>query len=218
MRKLLLFVIPMLLLFAFSARASFPPNNLYIPEGDAQAFGVKKAEFDSAINIIQKSYAPIFLRLGCPLEVRNLWSSGTVNAYADRQNGMCVVEMHGGFGRISGQTKGGLLAVLCHEIGHHIGGEPRYSRDWASCEGQSDYFAQSCMRWLGMSPTAIRAAGSVTGKILARLGGESMPSYSTPDRSKANGIYCSHPRAQCRMDTYLAGISKAVRPECWYNP
>jgi hypothetical protein len=39
--------------------------------------------------------------------------------------------------------------VLCHEIGHHLGGAPKYSwfNGWASNEGQSDYFASlKCMR------------------------------------------------------------------------
>ncbi len=37
-------------------------------------------------------------------------------------------------------TVDGLVTVLCHEIGHHIGGAPSYPGMWASNEGQSDYW------------------------------------------------------------------------------
>jgi hypothetical protein len=36
--------------------------------------------------------------------------------------------------------------ILCHELGHHLGGAPMYPpiiSTWASTEGQSDYFASS---------------------------------------------------------------------------
>lgn len=43
-------------------------------------------------------------------------------------------------------TKDAQAYLLCHEIGHLLGGEPRKS-EWASSEGQSDYFAAfSCLR------------------------------------------------------------------------
>jgi hypothetical protein len=40
------------------------------------------------------------------------------------------------------------MLVVCHETGHHLGGAPRYNgTDWASNEGQADYFGTlKCMR------------------------------------------------------------------------
>ena len=45
-------------------------------------------------------------------------------------------------------TTDGFALVACHEIGPHIGGAPRYAgEDWASNEGQADYFATlKCLR------------------------------------------------------------------------
>lgn len=44
-------------------------------------------------------------------------------------------------------TKDALLLATCHEIGHHLGGYPLFNDEWASAEGQADYFASSkCMR------------------------------------------------------------------------
>lgn len=205
------------LVFTLQSKADFPTNTYDIPEGALSGLsGVSKASFSDAIKEVQKVYAPILKsQVGCDLNIINNWPSGTVNAYADRLGNECRVEMMGGFGRFSGMTKGAVVAVLCHEVGHHMGGDPKYSRHWASCEGQSDYFAQSCLSKLGYDAYA---AGDVLGKVLAVLGEESKPSYSTPDTRKANGIYCSHPRAQCRMDTYLAGMTSKARPQCWYNP
>jgi hypothetical protein len=47
-------------------------------------------------------------------------------------------------------TPDGFALVLCHELGHHLGGYVMMrdvDKDWASNEGQSDYFAtESCAR------------------------------------------------------------------------
>jgi hypothetical protein len=38
------------------------------------------------------------------------------------------------------------MLVVCHELGHHIGGAPK-SSEWAANEGQADYFgSMKCMR------------------------------------------------------------------------
>jgi hypothetical protein len=57
--------------------------------------------------------------------------------------------VYGGLARHGEITPDGFALVLCHEIGHHLGGVPRYSgaNGWASNEGQSDYFAATkCLR------------------------------------------------------------------------
>lgn len=45
-------------------------------------------------------------------------------------------------------TQDAYAAVLCHELGHLLGGAPRKAESsWASTEGQSDYYAASmCMK------------------------------------------------------------------------
>jgi hypothetical protein len=202
------------------AYADFPPNSAYVPEYATNVSSVGKIAFANAIKRVQNVYGPILKRdLGCDLKIINNWQSPVVNAYADRVGSECQVEMMGGFARYGRMTVDAVIEVLCHEVGHHYGGPPRYSRDWASCEGQSDYWAQKCMKKvIGNAPARIKFAGRILGDTLASLSRENPVSDSTPDLSRANGIYCSHPGAQCRYDTYIAGIHNRRRPKCWYNP
>jgi hypothetical protein len=55
--------------------------------------------------------------------------------------------MYGGLARHPMMTVDGFMMVVCHELGHHIGGAPKIRADWASNEGQADYFASTkCLR------------------------------------------------------------------------
>lgn len=51
----------------------------------------------------------------------------------------------GGYARMSGMTRDGVAATLCHELGHGIGGGPYKNYEFedtdVSVEGQADYFA-----------------------------------------------------------------------------
>ena len=99
--------------------------------------------------------------MGGNLKVVRKWSDGTVNAYAQQQGNTWMVSMFGGLARHSTVTEDGFALVVCHEIGHHIGGAPKKGgsagggwwggssggTSWASNEGQSDYFATlKCLR------------------------------------------------------------------------
>lgn len=57
--------------------------------------------------------------------------------------------MFGGYARLNGMTYDGVVATLCHELGHGIGGAPYKlydNEETISVEGQSDYFAfRSCL-------------------------------------------------------------------------
>jgi hypothetical protein len=58
--------------------------------------------------------------------------------------------MYGGMARHPAITEDGFALVMCHEIGHHIGGAPKIKSrliPWASNEGQADYFGTlKCLR------------------------------------------------------------------------
>lgn len=201
------------------AHADFPRNDLSFPVDSPRASKVSKSSVDTAIKLIRDAYsAEAKKRLGCTLKIVNAWKSPEVNAYASRDGNVCYVEFLGGFARHPKMTYAAVMNVLCHEVGHHLGGQPIYDdTDWASCEGQSDYWAQSCMKRI-LGSTAALAAGLVLGEVIAGFNGEPVPRYETPDRSRAYDLFCSHPAAQCRVDTYFAGIHNLKRPVCWYNP
>ena len=124
-------------------------NDMWIAEDSVHAKGITEEVFHAVLDRIEDVYAPIIQARGKELEVKRKWSNGTVNAYAIQRGDRYQIHMFGGLARHETITPLGFAAVACHEIGHHIGGAPTYSGgiDWASAEGQSDYFAMlKCMR------------------------------------------------------------------------
>ncbi len=137
-----------------------PENDLYIPAGmKGINGGITEAQFNSAIDKVEAIYAPIISNLGAKLEIDRKWDDGTVNAYAQQSGKTWKVAMFGGLARHETITEDGMSLVVCHEIGHHIGGAPKKggsaggwgggagASTWASNEGQADYFATlKCLR------------------------------------------------------------------------
>jgi hypothetical protein len=129
-----------------------PENDLWI-SADAKSMmnaNIDEAKFNEVIDSVVAVYEPIISSMGARLKVERNWTDGTVNAYAHRQGGTWNVAMFGGLARHETITPDGFALVVCHEVGHHIGGAPKkgsWMSSWASNEGQSDYFATSkCLR------------------------------------------------------------------------
>lgn len=127
-----------------------PENNLSIAVGDKMAGDMTEARFLEIVGRVEAVYSPIIKKdFGATLYMNNDWKSTTVNASAQQYGTTWQVNMYGGLARHKLATDDGFMMVVCHELGHHIGGAPRYDRntDWASNEGQADYFAGlKCMR------------------------------------------------------------------------
>ena len=126
---------------------------MYIPASlFAEDNGVDEDRFNAVIDLAEKAYQEVFKSKGRRLVVvERKWSSGTVNAYAYQRGKTSYVAMFGGLARHPAVTADGFLTVVCHEIGHHIGGYP-FVNSWASNEGQSDYYATTkCLKaaWKG---------------------------------------------------------------------
>jgi hypothetical protein len=140
-----------------------PENNLNISVNDKNAGGLTEAQFGSVIDTVEGVYAPIVAEYGGKLEVVRNWTDGTVNAYAEREGDTWKVSMFGGLARHKTITADGFALVVCHEIGHHIGGVPRYAGDdWAANEGQADYFATlKCLRRVWQSEDNARVVASM---------------------------------------------------------
>jgi hypothetical protein len=134
-----------------------PENNMSIPVGSLEDKGITQAQFNAVIDTAEKLYGPVIAARGGKLMVKRLWDNNTVNASAQRQGANYVVNMYGGLARHATITQDGFALVVCHEIGHHIGGAPKYGagNDWASNEGQADYFANlKCLRRMFAAPGA----------------------------------------------------------------
>ena len=83
--------------------------------------------------------------------------------------------MFGGLARHETITADGFALVVCHELGHHIGGAPRktsaWASPWASNEGQADYFATlKCLRrvWNDENNAEVVASMEVPAELSAK--------------------------------------------------
>jgi hypothetical protein len=127
-----------------------PENNLRISKYDKETNGMTKEKFEAIINRVYTNYSSIVASKGGTLEMDTNWDDDTVNAYASRTGSTWYVTMYGGFARHPLVTDDGFLLVVCHEIGHHLGGAPKFGNlgnTWASYEGQADYFGSlKCLK------------------------------------------------------------------------
>ncbi len=129
-----------------------PPNNLKFPI--SKKTGLTVEQYHEAIDKVLKTYTPIARKYGATIVMQRKWESETVNAgtYREDQGKRWIMNLYGGFARHPSITQDGYMLVVCHEIGHHIGGAPKKyyperGKIWASTEGQSDYFATlKCLR------------------------------------------------------------------------
>ena len=225
-----------LFLFSNVAFGDFlPPNDLHLEDQLDIESDLSEEEFDAIIEKAYKVYAPIVKEQGGNLQIDGNWPSSTVNASASRRGSTWQVNMYGGLARRPEVTRDGFALVLCHELGHHLGGFPFSSR-WAANEGQSDYFATlSCAReiwadddeenakfrrtidafpkgqcdsvWSSVKDQNLCYRSMEAGKSLADLlgGSRGQVAYDTPDKKTVTRTNSRHPEGQCRLDTYMAG-------------
>lgn len=125
-----------------------PENDLYIPVASKNSStGITKEEFNSIIAETEAIYAPIIARKGAQLSIQKSWTDGTVNARAIPEGNKWILKLYGGMARHPEMTADGYALVVCHELGHHLGGAPKKTFRWATSEGQADYFATlKCLR------------------------------------------------------------------------
>lgn len=127
-----------------------PENDLYIGVDTKSNSNITEKKFLEIIDEIEDIYAPEIRYRGASLKVNKLWENGTVNASAQQQGSTWIVNMYGGLARHETVTPDAFALVLCHELGHHLGGAPKkggWFSTWASNEGQADYWGtMKCLR------------------------------------------------------------------------
>lgn len=211
-----------------------PPNTLHLE--DSQGNGMKEETFKEVIKKAYNFYAPIVESHGATLKINGLWTNNTVNAHARQRGNIWEISMYGGLARHPFINADGFALVLCHELGHHLGGFPLRA-SWAANEGQSDYFATlSCARELWAkearenkkhTTTVDDAAKKLCDKkwrssddralcyriadasfrISSLLARGARLAVDTPDFSKVSKTNNKHPKGQCRLDTMMAGAT-----------
>jgi len=132
-----------------------PDSNLSFPRDKSFLVDPRETILAGLVERFQRSYGPIVAEQGGNLKFNIDLDNDLVNAFAFRDlEKNWVVGIKGGLVRHNLMTKDALSMVICHELGHHLGGAPRLERkfgpgpdDFASVDGQSDYFASmKCFR------------------------------------------------------------------------
>ncbi len=172
-----------------SARRTFigtflPPNDMRIPVGAIDAKGITREQYDAVMDRVEALYASIVQARGAHLVINRLWDDPTVNASAEQRGSNWIINMYGGLARHETITQDGMALVACHELGHHIGGAPKYDgMDWASNEGESDYFANAkCLHRVFASPGTASFTRMATDNEVAATA--CAKSYAKPDDQK----------------------------------
>lgn len=147
MKKLKLFTF--IFAIAMIAGDTLCPNHkcAIIQDNDVQIpvennTGITKLEFDEILEEFLKVNKPLAKKEGFELVIENKWTDSTVNASTYVSGKKWIINAYGGLARYEGMSADAYTMVLCHELGHHLGGFPKIGRrSWASNEGQSDYYA-----------------------------------------------------------------------------
>lgn len=171
-------------------------------------------------------------KTGFPVLLDAQWDSPYFGAGVSFYNDQYRLMILGGTTRIKGMSLDAYAAIVCHEIGHIIGGTPHQTisgAEWSSSEGQSDFFAANvCL------PRYFKFKGEELKNISAKVeksGFEMMWSLKDFDsNSSAQGkkiirhldklpaasqtIINQYPSLQCRYENFR---NPSKRPSCWFK-
>jgi hypothetical protein len=226
----------LVMILLFSSQSFSCPHGYDIPETFVtDAGGISEEEFMRISTELENLYASDIANRGGKLHVYKEWKSSEVNAYAQRQDGEWKVIMLGGIARHKYMTADGFALVTCHELGHHLGGFPKFDgidTGWASNEGQSDYYStMKCLRryWENADNEAAISGKMIPPTLQESCRGEALcirsglaglsvsyvfsalawnlskPKFETPDPKVVKATYFGHPKPQCRLDTFFQG-------------
>jgi hypothetical protein len=144
----------LLVLVYSSAHANFlPRNNIKIQALNKTSDEALRLKYRPIVDELLELYTPDIEGYNAQLIFNFDFTSSTVNAFAKQSgnnNEYWHITFLGGLMRHKYLTENVFAAVLCHELGHHLGGAPKKeSNHWATVEGQSDYFAANeCLKRL----------------------------------------------------------------------
>ena len=104
-----------------------PENDMQISVNDKMANDMTEEKFNSIIDKVEAIYKKVVKSKKAKLKVKRKWTNNTVNASAQQIWKTWIVNMYGGLARHPDVTADGFALVVCHELGHHLGGAPKYS-------------------------------------------------------------------------------------------
>lgn len=227
----------LILLFALmsSANAQTCPENrtdyFCIPTDKPQNTEITITKFYVVPSTIINLYKTEIDELNYPLVLNADWNSPYFGAGVSLYDNAYRLMILGGMTRMKGMTEDIYAAVVCHELGHLLGGDPKQTitgAEWASAEGQADHFSASqCLpryfKNLGIKDEneiskRVEKAGFDFLNMASQI--ESDPKNKIIKRMKVNlpivseTIINRYPTNQCRYETYR---NNKVRPSCWFK-
>lgn len=103
---------------------------------------MNESQFNEVVAKISRIYQADFAAAGEKLVVMGNWDYDEINAISYRIGKDSWIQVYGGLARDAHMNRDGLALVLCHEIGHYLGGFPIYNDSTRmSFEGEADYYA-----------------------------------------------------------------------------
>lgn len=215
----------------------FPDSKLEFPVQTQKMFLAENGLDESYANFVIKNFENTWsdyfaTKINKKMMISLDWDNNKVNAYASRDmEDNLIITLTGGMVRHPKQSLEGLYLVLCHELGHYLGGAPKAFRgrsslrSWSSAEGQADYFATNkCMIKLydqghfsksyqsqnsGCQDNfchLITKSGLDLGNVFASLKpGWKKPAIDRKAKIKVRRTVYGHPNPQCRFETFMAG-------------
>ncbi len=135
--------------------AALPSNTLSSSIDSEWDNGYPESRYNLVLDTFQRVIGPKVAATGAQFTIERDWSDGSVNCFSWKNSVEFGIEIPGGMARYDFITEEAFIMVICHEIGHVLGGAPH--NNMTSIEGQSDYFsALKCARW--MMPEIVPAA------------------------------------------------------------
>lgn len=208
------------------------PGFFYLPPGSHDVSEISEKEYREIMSSFQNQWqAEVLEKTGKPLLVKPEWENPYFAAYAVDRTQYWEIALWGGMARAREATSLHLKTILCHELGHIIGGEPRQTlsgAEWSSTEGQSDFFAaKECLskvlsaqdvEGVDLSSAQAICDGHVQCLMVVAAGWKAVLFFQrfqyleipSVDLFKPEGAVSvfkpnTYPSYQCRLDTYIQG-------------
>lgn len=228
---------------AFAKFQNFLPAKIQFESHYIYAPLMSEADYLESIERFIEFAAPKF---SVPFTIDSEWEVDWINALAYNTEDGAYIAVFGGMGRAPYMDVDAFNLILCHELGHHLGGLPqKKSSVWASAEGQSDYYAtKTCLKQLWKDDQNPKQESSSEIKnicqknfedsfeqnicirslvaalnvttMIAEVSEDAVPQISTPDMLEVEETELDYASLQCRLDTFVAGTLNRPRPKCWF--
>lgn len=240
--------------FSIFAKSERLKTYFEIKPNDPEALGLTSEEYHKILGTFMVEYfQTVKKETGLDFVVNFDWNNNYFGAFANKEikNGkpQYAISLWGGMARAEGMTTEVAYLILCHELGHIMAGEPKQTipgAEWASSEGQSDFFAaKRCMPELmkkikfkkRFSSSRVKSIcrGNQDCETIASIGKEfveftqkwSYQNYSdihfdqAPMEKPKKLLRNVYPSDQCRLESVIQGASclvdnKCIQPACWY--